>query len=66
MFANLNVNVDTEDLIWDLLRSLEREELLQFIVDLDAAVCDWEFTEELYKHFKQEHKVYKQEMKEFW
>lgn len=58
------VGVDTEDLIHEMNQQLTPEELIQFVKDLDLTVGDWEFTEELYKYFKKEHKTYKLEVRE--
>lgn len=49
----------------ELSDQLTSEELVEFIVALDLYVADWGFTEELHKYFKQEHKTYKAEVKEF-
>lgn len=53
------------NLIDDMVSQLTTEEIIQFIIDLDMILADWEFTEELYKWAKSEHKMYKAEKKEF-
>jgi hypothetical protein len=59
------INLDTDDIAQELSGQLTHEELIEFITTLDLYVADWSFTEELYKFFKQEHKHYKAEVKEF-
>lgn len=56
--------LDLNNLIDDMVSQLTREELIQFIIDLDIELGDWDFTEELYKWAKREHKMYKAEKKE--
>jgi hypothetical protein len=56
---------DSDDIAREMSEQLTNEELVEFIVLLDLCVADWGFTEELYKHFKSEHKTYKAEVKEY-
>lgn len=57
--------VDLEELSWAISQQLTYEELLEFIIGIDSMVCDWDFTERLYKWAKAQHKEYKEEKKEF-
>lgn len=50
-------------LIHDLRWSDPEVDLLEFVKDLDLAVADWEFSEALYKYFREQHKLYKAEVK---
>ena len=59
----LVTEVDLNEVIESLLDNLCQDHLIDFIVRLDTLVCDWDFTEALYKHFKAEHKVFKAESK---
>lgn len=56
---------DSDYVARELSDQLTSEELVEFIVALDLYVADWGFTEELHKYFKQEHKTYKAEVKEY-
>jgi hypothetical protein len=58
------VDLDLDELIDSLLMNLCAEHLRDFIIRLDSVVCDWEFTEELYRHFKAEHEVFKAEIEQ--
>jgi hypothetical protein len=60
-----NVLIDSEDLAIDMSSELSQEELIDFVMFLDMQVADWAFTEKLYKFFKDQHKLYKQEVKDF-
>lgn len=55
--------LELDELISSLTENLCQEHLIDFIARIDQYVCDWDFTEALYKHFKAEHKVYKSEVK---
>lgn len=57
--------IDSDYVARELSDQLTSEELVEFIVALDLYVADWGFTEKLFKYFKQEHKTYKAEVKEF-
>ena len=57
--------ISTDDLAIELVEQLSTEELLSLITEIDSYVCDWSFTEELYKWAKAEHKTYKAEVKEY-
>lgn len=57
--------IDSDYVARELSDQLTNEELVDFIVALDLYVADWGFTEELFRYFKQEHKTYKAEVKEF-
>lgn len=57
--------VNTDDLAFELSKQLNYSEILDFIVTLDSYVSDWDFTEQLYKWAKGEHKTYRAEKKEF-
>jgi hypothetical protein len=59
------VTLDLENLADALASQFGHEDLLNFIADLDLAVADWDFTEQLFKWAKNEHKMYKAEKKEY-
>ena len=59
------VPLDSDYIARELRDQLTNEELIEFVVTLDLMIADWGFTEDLYKYFKQEHKTYKAEIKEF-
>ena len=55
----------------DLIDRCDSEELFDFIVAADEAVCDWDFTKSLYDHFAalekqriREHEDVKDELEE--
>ena len=56
---------DDDYIAREMADQLTSDELVEFIMALDLYVADWGFTEDLYKYFKQEHKTYKAEVKEF-
>jgi hypothetical protein len=58
---DLNVAIDPADVLDALIQTRDDDALFEFIVDLDAMMVDWDFTERLYKHFKMLHKEYKDE-----
>jgi hypothetical protein len=43
--------VDMGDILVQLCEQLSNEQIKQFIIDLDEAVCDLKFSESLVKHF---------------
>lgn len=59
------VPLNLTNLIDDMVSQLTYEEIIQFIIDLDMIVGDWDFTEEIYKWAKSEHKMLKAEKKEY-
>lgn len=61
--TEVNLNIDTWDLIDSLVRNMDNEELFDFIIEIDSTMLDWEFTEALYQYFKEEHKTWKAEKK---
>ena len=65
MSIEISTKVDLDSLIYDLVVQASEKELVQFIIDLDAEMSDWQFTEKVYKHFKSEHKTYKRDVKGF-
>jgi hypothetical protein len=58
-----NVLVDPEDLAIDMSSELSHEDLIDFVMFLDMQVGDWAFSEKLYRFFKDQHKLYKAEVK---
>lgn len=54
--------IDTDYLISDLIEQSCNDHLVEFVKDLDLSVADWDFTEKLYKYFKAQHKIFKDEM----
>lgn len=57
--------LDTDDLVEQLTSYLTYQELLDLIADIDSAVCDWGFSEDIYAWAKDQHKEYKAEVKEY-
>jgi len=57
-----SVTVDLDDLMDDLLRYLDQDELVEFFTELDMLMADWSFTEQMYKYFKAQHKIFKAEL----
>lgn len=57
--------LDLDNLADDMASQLTNDEILDFIVNLDLTIADWQFTEALYKWAKGEHKTYKAEKKEY-
>ena len=55
--------ISTDDLAIELVEQLSAEELLSLITEIDSYVCDWSFTEAIYKWARGEHKIYKAELK---
>jgi hypothetical protein len=53
--------IDLEELADCLSMELDEDALVRFVVAIDEARCDYEFSEALYKYFKKEHKFYKAE-----
>ena len=60
----INSEVDPFDLISDLVDTLKHDELFQLIVELDRQVADWDFTERMYKYYKDQHKLYRNEVRQ--
>jgi hypothetical protein len=60
---NLNVAVDPDEFVDSLVRTRDDNAIFEIIVMIDDLMVDWDFTERLYKHFKQQHKDYKEEKK---
>ena len=58
----IGASISTTDLIDRLTSTLTHEELLEFIKKLDLEVADWDFTNELIKHFDEQHKIYEDEV----
>lgn len=58
------VDVPRDELMIALVDSLSQTELYKLIVELDARVADWDFTEKLVTHFWKLHQQYKQETKD--
>lgn len=44
-------NIDTTEIISDLIGSLSHEELVEFVKDLNREVSDFDFTKELRDYF---------------
>ena len=44
---NITLQASTEDLIWHLTKELDHEELVEFVRDLDLAVLDVAFTQDV-------------------
>lgn len=63
--AELIITADENELLDSMVRSMSNEELFEFITDLDMLIADWDFTEALYAYFKNEHKTFKAEQKEW-
>lgn len=57
---NVTTNIDAEE----LARFANRDELVQFVIDLDLAIGEWDFTLPLIKHFEDLHAKYHLECKE--
>lgn len=55
--------VTMQDLV-DILSSNDYDVLFEFIKELDAQMQDWGFTERLYSHFNDLHKVFVKECSE--
>ena len=60
-----SVSIEPEELAIDMASQLTQDEIVDFVEFLDMQMCDWSFTERLYKFFKDQHKIYKQEVKDF-
>jgi hypothetical protein len=61
---DMGITVDTDQVIYFMSKwgsGLDYDELIEFVKDLDLAQANWEFTEELYRYFKAQHKIYKAE-----
>jgi hypothetical protein len=52
--VHLSIWTDLDELIDTLCVNLEREEIKKVITELDLHVADYDFTEELAKHFIKE------------
>ena len=55
---NLIVDVDPEGLANSIVSGLNRDDLFSLIVQLDAEMADWDFTERLYAYFAKQHELY--------
>ena len=49
---NINTNIDTTDLISEIVDNLNYDDVVEFIKNLDLAMESWDHTLDLYKHFK--------------
>jgi len=47
--VNINVEVPLNELVDDIFHSCSHEEMIQFIIDLDLRVAEYDFTSELIK-----------------
>jgi hypothetical protein len=61
---NQLVAISTDDLVDALADEMTREELFEFIKRIDLAVADWDFTNDLISYFKEQEKVYVDEVME--
>jgi len=61
--VKLSCAVSPDEIINSLTSDFDFDELFDFITSLDLAVADWDFTERLYQHFKDEHAKYIEEIK---
>jgi regulator of sirC expression with transglutaminase-like and TPR domain len=61
---NQLVAISTDDLVDTLADEMTREELFEFIKRIDLAVADWDFTNDLISYFKEQEKVYVNEVME--
>lgn len=57
------VKIDLDDVIVDMVLGgyMSHDDIVKFVIDLDEYVGDWDFTKQLYKHFKKEYKKLKAE-----
>lgn len=60
---NINVELDIKDLLGAIDEHLDYDQIFDFIVNLDEEICNWEFTNRLYEHFKKMHKEFLEETK---
>lgn len=58
------VAIATEDIADSIASGLSREEIIEFIKAIDLSVADWDFTNELITYFKQQEKVFVDEIME--
>ena len=52
--------IETDDFMELMVSQMDREQLLQFIKELDLMVADWDFTDKLIDHFNNEKKKLKE------
>lgn len=62
MEINLTVEIKKDELIESITNELNYDELIDFIKKIDYSISDWDFTLEIYEHFKQLKKVYDKEV----
>lgn len=55
------ISINEDDIIENLTKKLNREELIDFVKKLDMQVAEWDFTLELLKYFEEQKHVYDQE-----
>lgn len=58
MKANIEVDIDTENLAEALVDDLTNDDLIDFIKQVDEAAQDWDFTNEVYEYFKKQHEEF--------
>ena len=63
MKITANVQVNSEEIISELVASRDYKGIVSFIKDLDMLVADWDFTLMLITYFDEQKKLYEDENK---
>jgi uncharacterized Zn finger protein len=58
MKINLDVDMESEDLIGELVEQLNHDDLIALIIQIDEAMQDWDFTNDLYEYFNNKHEEF--------
>lgn len=58
MKINLDVNLESENLIGSLIEQFTHDELIELIMQIDDAMEDWDFTNDLYEYFNDKHEEF--------